>query len=60
MHPFARASLGHFTATWSIEPHAMGGDPFFLENHEAEAVEDDEASAVWEWDGIVDDEAHMD
>jgi len=40
------------------EVEAMGGDPFFLQVDEEQ--EEKETDPDFEWDGIVDDEAHLD
>ena len=40
------------------EVEAMGGDPFFLQVEQED--EEKETDPDFEWDGIVDDEAHLD
>jgi hypothetical protein len=49
------------------EIDAMGGDSFFLEDQDANATSstqesnsEEDVDAVWEWDGVVDEDAHMD
>lgn len=47
------------------EVDAMGGDLFFLDVDGAtttttESSLEEDVDPVWEWDGIVDEDAHMD
>lgn len=44
------------------EIEAMGGDPFFLDGEEGSDnnIECPEDSEGWEWDGSVDEDAHLD
>lgn len=50
-------------ATIEEEVEAMGGDSFFLRNHEstsAECTSTEDGEAVFEWDGAIDEDAYFD
>jgi hypothetical protein len=58
---FSYVEEGEYT-TSEEEVDAMGGDPFFLDDFDDSSSSSDAVDevAAWEWDGIVDDDAHMD